>query len=91
MAARLYRFDVLEQLLEHGVRPDSDTDPGRIRSFLNDLYTFELRRLRREIVAQEERSGRKRRRDYRHRVLELREKYALLSRPLESWTEDPAP
>lgn len=91
MPRRLYSFDVLERLLEHGVRPRCDTDPGRIRSFLNDLYAFELRRLRGELVAEEKRRGRKLRREYTGRVLALRQKYSLLSQPVETWTErDPS-
>src|SRR2546425_8432693 len=47
-AMRTYRYrpEVLEELLEHGVRPTERTRPELVHEFVSDLYRFELRRLR---------------------------------------------
>jgi hypothetical protein len=82
-----YRRWVLDELLDLGIRPRERTTPALIRAHLNDLYTFELRRLRRELVEAERDQGRKQRAAYSERVVALRRRYALLSQPLESWTE----
>jgi hypothetical protein len=85
-----YRQRVREELEALGVRPRPDSDPRLVRAHLNDLYTFELRRLRAELVAAEASVGRKLRRQYSERVMGLRRKYALLSQPVESWTQQGA-
>ena len=82
-----YRRAVLDELLGHGVEPRESTAPCLVRGHLNDLYTFELRKLRRELVAAEAREGRKLRRAYSERVSALRGRYQLLSRPTETWLE----
>jgi hypothetical protein len=87
MAADRFRPRVLDQLLALGIRPRHGTDPVRVRAHLNDLYTFELRQLRRELVQAEARAGRKLRAEYGKRVQVLRRKYALLSQPVETWIE----
>ena len=47
MAERiLYRADVLEQLLVHGVRPTEHTPPQLVRDYVRDLYKYEIRCLR---------------------------------------------
>ena len=45
-----YRQAVLDQLLQHGVRPTTETPPELVYDFVNDLYRYELRRLRRALV-----------------------------------------
>jgi hypothetical protein len=87
MPADRFRSRVLDELLALGIRPLAGTEPARVRSHLNELYTFELRRLRRELVREEATAGRKLRAEYSGRVLELRRKYALLSQPLDTWIE----
>lgn len=77
-----YRPDVIEALARHGVRPGPDTPPALVRDFLYDLYRWELRRLRDRLLAHEFP-----RREYARRVVDLRRRYPLLSRPLEAWTE----
>jgi hypothetical protein len=69
-----YRQDVLDELARHGLQPKPTTSPERVREFLNDLYRYELRRLRDRLL----------RRDipkvgYYDRVVELRNKYRLLA------------
>ena len=76
-----YRPGVLEQLLKHGVRPGEDTPPAVVRAFLNDLYRYELRRLRDRLLA-----GEIAKPDYAAHVMRLRERYALLSLPVRFWT-----
>ncbi len=78
-----YRPGVLEQLLRHGVRPRNDTPPAHVQAFLNDLYRFELRRLRARLLA-----GEIAKRDYSSHVIRLRERYALLSLPVRFWLVD---
>jgi hypothetical protein len=82
MTAFCYRAEVLEELLGHGLRPSSTTPPSLVRSFLNDLYRFELRRLRALLLA-----GAIRKPDYASHVIELRRRYPLLSVPVVLWTE----
>jgi hypothetical protein len=77
-----YRPEVVEALARHGVRPRPDTPPALVRAFLNDLYRWELRRLRDRLLAREFP-----RHEYARRVVELRRRYPLLSRPLEAWIE----
>ena len=84
--ARLHA-SVLDELLALGIQPRDGTDPARVRAHLNDLYTYELRKLRGELVQAEKIEGRKLRVEYGKRVMELRRKYALLSLPVESWIE----
>ena len=76
-----YRPGVLEQLLRHGVRPKPHTPPGVVRAFLNDLYRYELRRLRGRLL-----DGSIAKPDYASHVVGLRERYALLSLPPALWT-----
>jgi len=76
------RADVLAALLALGVQPREETCPERVREFVNDLYTWELRRLRGRLAA-----GAFPKREYASRVEALRrERYWLLSLPLDQWT-----
>jgi hypothetical protein len=77
-----YRPEVLEQLLLHGVRPTPATPPEIVYDFLNDLYRYELRRLRHALV-----SGAIPKAGYYDRVVELRRKYPLVSIKPELWIE----
>jgi hypothetical protein len=78
-----YKPDVLEQLLAHGVKPMPTTPPEIIREFLNDLYRYELRRLRDRLIRREIAKP-----DYYGRVVSVRERYPLLSRKLWQWMEE---
>jgi len=77
-----YHPEVLAQLLEHGVRPTPDTAPELVADFVNDLYRFELRRLRASLV-----SGTIPRAGYYDRVVQLRRKYPLVSIKPALWAE----
>jgi hypothetical protein len=77
-----YRPEVLAQLLQHGVRPTPATPPQLVHEFINDLYRYELRRLRDTLVR-----GVIPKAGYYDRVVQLRMKYPLLSIKAESWIE----
>ena len=76
-----YREDILAQLLAHGVRPSPQTRPALVFRFLNDLYRYELRRLKDARVAGLVAAG-----DYAPRVVALRRQYPLVSVPVQQWT-----
>ena len=74
-----YRRDVLEKLEAHGVRPHSETPPELVREYVNDLYRYEIRRLRDRLLR-----GEFPKNTYLDRVVSLRNKYSVLAlRPAE--------
>jgi len=77
-----YRPAVIEQLWLHGVHPTPSTPPQLVHDFVNDLYRYELRRLRDRLVR-----GEIPRQSYYDRVVELRLKYPLVSFKAEIWIE----
>jgi hypothetical protein len=78
----LYRPEVLEQLLLHGARPAPHTPPQLVHDFVNDLYRYELRRLRHALV-----TGAIAKAGYYDRVVALRRKYPLVSIKAHLWAE----
>ena len=77
-----YRVEVIEQLWRHGVHPRADTRPELVHEFVNDLYRFELRRLRDRLVRKEiPKVG------YYDRVVALRRKYPLVSLKPAQWLD----
>jgi hypothetical protein len=86
MAVYVYQERVLNELARHGLRPLPATPPQQLRDAVRDLYKYEIRRLRSELLAH-----RFRKQDYAGRVVELRKRYWLLSVPTQLWTiEKPA-
>jgi hypothetical protein len=77
-----YRPQVLEQLLLHGARPTPDTPPQLVYDFVNDLYRYELRRLREALVR-----GAIPKVGYYDCVVRLRLKYPLVSIKPHLWIE----
>ena len=77
-----YRPEVIEQLLVHGVRPTPATPPELVYDFVNDLYRYELRRLRKALV-----DGEIPKAGYYDRVVALRRKYPLVSIKPELWIQ----
>jgi len=77
-----YRSRVLEQLARHGIRPTVETPPMRVRDYLSQLYRYELRQLRGQVLRREVA-----RREYASLVVSVRQRYPLLSVPVELWTE----
>ncbi len=77
-----YRPEVLAQLLQHGVRPTPATPPQLVYDFVNDLYRYELRRIRDTLVR-----GAIPKSGYYDRVVQLRRKYPLVSIKPQLWIE----
>ncbi len=76
-----YHQQILEELGRHGLNPLPSTPPGRLRDAVRDLYKYEIKRLRRDLLA-----GGIPKHDYANQVIALRKKYPLLSIPTELWT-----
>lgn len=75
-----YRPAVVDQLWQHGIHPGPATPPELVREFVNDLYRYELRRLRDRLVRKEiPKTG------YYDRVVEIRLRYPLLSVKPHQW------
>ena len=77
-----YPADFLEQLLTHGLAPARTTPPAAVRDALNDLYRFEIRRLRRRLL-----DGQVEKAHYVGEVVALRKKYWLLSLTPSAWED----
>jgi len=77
-----YRPDILAELLRHGVRPTPTTRPELVHEFVSDLYRHELRRLRDRLRRDEFPK-----REYFGRVVELRQRYRIISLRAEEWLE----
>ena len=74
-----YKAAVLEQLQMYGIFPRATTRPELVREFVNDLYRYEIRRLRDRLLR-----GEFPRNTYFDRVVSLRNKYSVLAlRPAE--------
>jgi hypothetical protein len=69
-----YRGDVLQRLETHGIRPRPTTSPELVREFVNDLYRYEIRRLRDSLLR-----GEFPKNTYIDRVVTLRNKYSVLA------------
>ena len=82
MTVHRYKREVLDQLASHGIRPTPETPPERVREFLNDLYRYELRRLRDRLLRREiQKPG------YYGHVVDVRRRYSLLAVKIWQWTE----
>ena len=75
-----YRPEVLDELAIHGMVPKPCTRPDLIRDYLSDLYRYEIRKLKRRLLA-----GEFPKQEYLARVVELRIRYPLLSIPVQLW------
>ncbi len=73
---------MLAELSRHGLKPDEHTAPEFAKEFVNDLYLYEIRSLRKRM-----RAGLIEKSDYARSVRELRERYPILSLPTALWTE----
>jgi hypothetical protein len=79
-----YRPEILEELARHGLQPSPSSTPGQLRDAVRDLYKYEIKRLRGELLA-----GRFPKSEYAGRVLDLRRQYRVLSLPLQLWLLPP--
>ncbi len=75
-----YPDELGEVLLAFGLRPLGTTPPQVVRDALNDLYRFELRRMRDRL-----RAGAMEKPEYLDRVVAMRKKYWPLTLPLPAW------
>jgi hypothetical protein len=78
-----YRDDVLAELWKYGVRPREHTPPELVRSFINDLYRHELRRLRERLLKHEFPKH-----EYLDRVVAIRDRYPVLALRPRQWVID---
>ena len=76
-----YAPEALEVLAGHGLCPGPETPPALVREALSDLYRYEIRRLKRRLLAGEFPKD-----EYSGRVIGLRRQYWLLSIPVERWS-----
>ena len=75
-----YRDDVLAECRKYGVFPTEHTPPALARGFINELYKFELRKLRDRYVR-----GEFPKREYQKRVVQTRDKYPVLALVPRQW------
>ena len=76
-----YHQQILDELARHGLRPLPTTPPHALRDAVRDLYKYEIKVARAQLLA-----GRIERRHYAAHILALRRRYPLLSIPTELWT-----
>ena len=77
-----YRVEVVEELARHGLRPGPATGPEQLRDAVRDLYKYEIKRLRAELLA-----NKFPKQEYAGKVIALRERYPLLSIPTAFWLQ----
>jgi hypothetical protein len=78
-----YAPEAMEVLARHGLQPHAHTRPAMVREALSDLYRYEIRRLKRRLLA-----GHIPRAEYSDHVIALRKQYWLLSIPVERWARE---
>ena len=78
-----YAPEALAVLAGHGLSPGPQTPPPTVREALSDLYRYEIRRLKRRLLA-----GEFPKEEYAARVIQLRRQYWLLSVPVEHWARE---
>jgi hypothetical protein len=76
----IYPTELVEALAEFGLAPTAETPPALLRDALNDLYRYELRRMRDRL-----RAGLIEKSDYHAVVIAARKRYWPLSLPLPVW------
>ncbi|HUR33711.1 MAG TPA: hypothetical protein VM032_07935 [Vicinamibacterales bacterium] len=69
-----YRPSVLRELERHGVRPLPRTPPDLVREYVRELYKFEIRRLRDQMIRKAFPKS-----EYASRVEALRRQYPVLA------------
>ncbi len=77
-----YRPDVLAQCEKYGVFPTEHTPPTLARGFINEIYKFELRKLRDRYLR-----GEFAKQEYHQLVIEIRDKYPVLALPPRLWLQ----
>ncbi|HUO85041.1 MAG TPA: hypothetical protein VM534_08005 [Thermoanaerobaculia bacterium] len=82
-----YRPEILSALEALNVHPKPWTDPVMVRDYLKALYTMEIRTMRVGETHRLRSGERMEPKEYARRVVELREKYRVLSIPVRWWAE----
>ena len=82
----IYPIELIDALAGFGLAPTPETAPAVVRDALNDLYRYELRRLRHALV-----TGAIPKAGYYDRVVDLRRKYPLVSIKPHLWIADDGP
>lgn len=82
-----YRDEILARLHDLAVFPTPGTDPVIVRDYLKALYTMEIRTLRVDQQRRIRAGERMEPKAYARQVIELRERYDILSIPVEWWTQ----
>ena len=77
---------ILDALAGHGLVPRDETPPSSLRDAVSDLYRYEIRGLRRSLLA-----GRIPKSDYAAHVIALRKRYLILSVPIAQWLVQDTP
>jgi hypothetical protein len=75
-----YRQEVLAELWRHGVQPRDTTPPELVRGYVNDLYRYELRKLRDRLLV-----GEIPRAAYYDVVVGTRNRYRVLALKAREW------
>jgi hypothetical protein len=80
VATWTYPLELMEALTALGLAPTAHTPPAVVRDALNDLYRYELRRMRDRL-----RAGQMEKPAYLDGVIALRKKYWPLTLQLPAW------
>lgn len=75
-----YPVELADALLTFGLAPTADTSPQVVRDAVNDLYRYEIRRLKQHLL-----DGHVAKADYSPAVVVLRKKYWPLSLQPAHW------
>lgn len=76
-----YKPEILAQLACHGVVPKPTTPPAAARSVVNDMYRYELRKLRdRYLVGEFSKQA------YHDKVVQVRNRYPVMAVLTRHWT-----
>jgi hypothetical protein len=75
-----YPPELMDVLLTFGLKPGAGTPPSLVRAALNDLYRFEIRRLRQHLL-----DGKVEKARYVDEVVRLRKRYWPLSLQPDHW------
>ena len=78
----MYRREILDQLVHHGVLPTDRTPPELVHEFVSDLYRYELRVLRGRL-----RDKQFPKPEYYARVVAVRNRYRVIALKPHEWLE----
>jgi len=76
----VYRREILDQLVRHGVLPTDRTPPELVHEFVSDLYRYELRVLRGRLLDKQFPKP-----EYYARVVAVRNRYRVIALKPHEW------